>query len=107
MRSLVLFCFLPVAYAQDLRSVTEPSFPSVCTRLAAAGGSESQLDTPRIQTAMNACPQGQAVELQGGGFVSGPLSIPKGVTLLIDAGSTLFASRNPRNYDSNSSQTCG
>src|SRR5690348_15556831 len=108
MRFLIALLFVTAAaLAQDLRSVTEPSFPPSCVRLAAAGGSESQLDTGRIQAALNSCPTGQAVELTGGGFVSGPLQIPKGVTLLIDAGATLYASRNPRNFDSNPGQTCG
>jgi polygalacturonase len=104
---LAVLPFLQVCLGQDMRSVTEPSFPPACTQLAANGGSETKLDTDRIQSAMNACAMGQAVELTAGGFVSGPLQIPKGVTLLIDADATLFASRNPRNYDSNTSQTCG
>jgi polygalacturonase len=74
------------------------------------------MDTSRIQAAMNACPVGQAVELatgtgNGGGtndaFLTGPLTIPNGVTLLVDAGVTLYASRNPRDYDSSAAKTCG
>jgi polygalacturonase len=67
---------------------------------------------------MNACPAGQALELalggtnEGGGtndaFLTGPLTIPSGVTLLVDAGVTLYASRNPRDYDVNATtHTCG
>ena len=108
------------AYAQDTRNVTEPSFPPVCTQLAAqlsAGptglpaASETQFDTSRIQAALNACPPGQAVELMPSGannaFLIAPITLPKGVTLLVDAGVTAFASRNPRDYDSDSTHSCG
>jgi polygalacturonase len=110
-----------VAEAQDQRNVLEPVIPTVCTTLNAelASGtapgsisSETQLDSPRIQAALNACPQGQAVELAMGGtndaFLTGPITIPSGVTLLVDAGVTLYASRNPRDYDVNATtHTCG
>ena len=40
-------------------------------------------------------------------FLTGPLTIPSGVTLLVDAGVTLYASRNPRDYDVNATtHTC-
>ena len=110
-----------VAKAQDQRSVLEPVIPAVCTTLTAelASGttpgsisSETQLDSPRIQAALSACPAGQAVELAMGGtndaFLTGPLTLPSGVTLLVDAGVTLYASRNPRDYDVNATtHTCG
>ena len=35
------------------------------------------------------------------------MTIPSGVTLLVDAGVTLYASRNPRDYDLSSAHTCG
>jgi hypothetical protein len=57
-------------YAQDTRTVLEPTYPATCTALAAqqaiANGepsSETTFDTSTIQTALNACPSGQAVEL--------------------------------------------
>lgn len=104
-----------VLQAQDTRVVTEPVFPPVCTRLAAqlpAGQvSETLFDTTRIQSALNNCPSGQAVELQSGGsnnaYLIAPVQLPKGVTLLIDAGVTVFASRNPRDYDADPSHSCG
>lgn len=117
---LLLFIFVWPLAAQDTRIVTEPAFPPACVQLQAqltAGPSglpaESELlpDTARIQSAMNTCPAGQAVELQPGGganaFLAGPLTLPKGVTLLVDAGVTLFGSRNPRDYDTNASKSCG
>ena len=40
-------------------------------------------------------------------FLSGPLTIGEGVTLLVDKGVTLFASRDPKDYDVNGPGTCG
>jgi len=108
------------AQAQDPRNVQEPVIPPVCTTLTAqlASGttlgtlsSETQLDSPRIQAAINACPAGQAVELApssgNDAFLIGPITMQSGVTLVVDAGVTVYASRNPRDYDSSSAHTCG
>jgi polygalacturonase len=52
---------------------------------------------------MDSCEQGKAVELKPAGsanaFLSGPLQLRDGVTLLIDKGVTLYASRNPKDFD--------
>jgi uncharacterized protein (TIGR03437 family) len=111
--AVALTCF--GLLAQDTRVVSEPVFPPVCTQLAAqsqAGHvSETLFDTTRVQNALNKCPTGQAVELQSAGsnnaFLIAPIQLPTGVTLSIDAGVTVFASRNPRDYDASSSQSCG
>jgi len=71
----------------------------------------SQPDASRIQDAIEKCPVGQAVKLTKGasgesGFLSGPLKLKSGVTLWIDSGVTLFASRNPADYD-NGPGVCG
>lgn len=100
------------AGAQDLRNVTEPSIPQICTSLTAKITSESsklpdehglQLDTARIQDAIDHCVASRAVELRSDGphhfFVSGPLELKPSVTLLVADGTTLFATRNPRAYD--------
>ncbi len=122
MHYLIAFLFITsAAYGQDTRSVTEPSFPPVCSLLDAqlvksgpAGiplSSEKAFDTARIQSALELCAQGQAVELRPSGsnnaFLIAPIRLPAGVTLLVDAGVTVFASRNPRDYDANSSKMCG
>ncbi len=69
-----------------------------------------KLDTSRIQDALNVCGPGKAVVLQTGGssksFESAPLILPRGVTLFIDQGVTLYASKNPRDYDL-SPNSCG
>ena len=98
--------------AQDTRTVTEPVFPPVCTQVPALStADDSSLDTSRIQAALSSCPAGQAVELRADGpaaaFFIGPIQLPPGVTLLLDAGVTVFGSRNPRDYDSSSARTCG
>jgi polygalacturonase len=71
----------------------------------------SQPDTARIQATIDACASGEAVKLTQGGagqstFLSGPLNLKSGVTLWIDQGVTLFASRNPAD-DDNGVGTCG
>ncbi len=98
--------------AQDTRHVTEPRIPPSCTvltaRLSAPNGAlaaadERKPDTARIQSAIDQCRDGQAVELKSAGgrniFLAGPLTLKAGVTLLVDGGAALFASRNPRDYD--------
>jgi polygalacturonase len=115
----LMMLFLGVAQAQDRRPVAEPRIPRSCVvlqaRLAAVDGvlpgdSEKNLDTERIQLAMDHCGAGQAVELKADGhrqtFLSGPLVLRSGVTLLIDANTLLAASTNPRVYDVTPG-TCG
>ncbi len=102
---------LPV-WAQDTRTVTEPVIPRSCTVLSAelqvsgkslAEADEQKPDTARIQAALDKCAAGQAVELKGAGahnaFLTGPIQLRAGVTLVVDRGVTLFGSRNPRDYD--------
>jgi polygalacturonase len=102
----------PNAFAQDQRNVTEPVIPQACVTLAAGLSSEAgklreederKLDTARIQQALDDCPAGRAVALktapERNAFLSGPLDLRRGVTLLVEAGVTLFASRDPSLYD--------
>jgi polygalacturonase len=79
---------------------------------AEKAGSDALLDTARIQQALDTCPKAHAVELAAGdpaagliypavpatAFLSGPISLRPGVTLLIDRGVTLYATRNPEFY---------
>jgi polygalacturonase len=105
--------------AQDTRNVTEPHIPAACVTLKAsieakqgiiAAEDERKLDTPRIQDAMDHCSQGNAVVLRSDArknvFISGPLTLRSGVTLVIAANTSLVASRDPRVYDL-SPGTCG
>jgi polygalacturonase len=98
--------------AQDTRQVTEPSIPPACATLTAqlnAHGSkiadtdEPRLDTARIQQALDQCDKGKGVVLKAAGamnaFLTGPLELRSGVTLIVDRGATLFGSRDPRLYD--------
>lgn len=100
---------IPALRAQDTRNVAEPRFPQACVvltaRLSAENGvlpdsSERTPDTARIQDAIDRCERGKAVELKPSGpsniFLAGPLQLKPGVTLLVDGGAALFASRNPR-----------
>ena len=103
---------LSIAQAQDTRKVEEPTIPSSCVVLPAQlvaannkleAADETKLDTKRIQAALDGCKPGMAVELRpmsgNNAFLSGPLDLRTGVTLLIDEGVTLYASRNPKDYD--------
>ncbi|MDE3105215.1 MAG: glycoside hydrolase [Acidobacteriota bacterium] len=100
------------AGAQDTRHVTEPVIPPSCVQLPArlrAAQSrlderdERRLDTARIQAALDHCKPGMAVELRpadgNNAFLSGPLEMRSGVTLLVDEGVTLFGSRDAALYD--------
>jgi polygalacturonase len=103
----------PALRAQDTRTVTEPKIPAACTVLTAsletvgdstlAPADERRLDTERIQRAVDGCARGQAIVLRRDGarraFLTGPLTLREGVTLVVDSGATLFASRDPRVYD--------
>ena len=70
--------------------------PVACEVLEARQSEAS--DTARIQAALNLCSPGMAVVLKGGGFTTAPLILPRGVTLWVAGGTTLSASRNPRDY---------
>src|SRR5580698_7381726 len=120
-------CLLTAANAQatgDGRgTVPEPTFPAVCSQVPAdltiSGGEPSSelntvVDTTAIQTALSGCAQGHAVELVANGsnnaFVIAPIFIPPGVTLLVDGGVTVFASRNAADYQigtATTGSTCG
>jgi polygalacturonase len=112
--SLIILFFAGAsgALAQDGRHVVEPRIPAACVvlqaRLAAVDGvlpadTEADLDTARIQHALDECAAGKAVELKASGsrqtFLSGPLTLRSGVTLVIDANTSLAASTDPRLYD--------
>jgi len=106
----------------DSRSVSQPSIPSACTTLSAQLATSNEQfssadettppDTSRIQSALNSCSgTGKAVVLAASGsddaFLSGPLSLPASVDLVVDAGTTLYASRNPASYQVSGQATCG
>src|SRR5258706_1044950 len=119
--ALVLLMALGAAHAQDRRTGREPSFPKSCAVITAgltavennrtvAEADESRVDTGRIQKAIDACPNGKAVELRADGarnaFLSGPLDLRGGVTLRVAAGAILFGSRDAKVYE-RSPGSCG
>lgn len=100
----------------------QPSVPGTCLSLSAnlatsneqfsSSAESSPPDTSRIQSALSSCAgTGKAVELKANGgntaFLSGPLSIGGNEVLLVDAGVTLYASRNPASYQISGKSTCG
>ncbi|MGB8844077.1 MAG: Ig-like domain repeat protein, partial [Terracidiphilus sp.] len=120
------FTILQYVATGDTRTVTEPAIPGICSVLnadlamvnddipASIDASVTNPDGARIQAALNSCSgTGQAVELSVGSssnnaFLSGPLSMPSNVTLLVDPGVVLFFSRNAQDYDKTpGTHTCG
>jgi polygalacturonase len=110
------------ALATGAAAVSQPSIPATCETLDAqletsdeqfsSSDESSPPDTTRIQDALNSCSgKGEAVVLAPSGsdnaFLSGPLSLPASVTLVVDDGATLYASRNPANYQVSGQATCG
>jgi sugar lactone lactonase YvrE len=118
----------------DTRAVTEPGIPAVCKQLTphlttdpaiqdldatvdanTSTSNPSNPDGATIQAALNACAgTGQAVELSMdstgtyNAFLSGPLTMPSNVTLLVDPNVTLYFSRNAQDYDKVfGTHTCG
>jgi polygalacturonase len=122
----------PAAVETPWGTVAAPELPAtVCTTLAAAltpaNGSldaedasslASKPDQSRIQAAIDACATASAargapgaVRLAKGpagesAFLTGPLQLRSWVVLQVDAGVTLFGSRNPADYDRGAG-TCG
>lgn len=107
-----LLCVQPLAQAQDTRDVREPTLPKSCATVTAEAATPGRDDAARIQKAIDQCAQGGAVHLAAGvdkanvSFTAGPLTIGNGVTLVVDAGVTLYASTNPMLFD-NGEKTCG
>jgi polygalacturonase len=97
--------------AGDQKLPPEPSFPASCVTLRATQSvaanalpDEKALDTSALQAALDGCAQGQAVKLVTNddkhAFITGPLSVPSGVSLWVDAGVTLFGTRDLAVYGS-------
>ena len=83
----------------------EPVPPqAICRQIVADHVGPDQGDaSAMIQRALGQCRAGTMLKLvagmKGGALVSGPLQLPPGVSLWLDRGFTLYASRNPRDYD--------
>ena len=105
-------------------TVSEPGYPAkVCATLSGdivtkngsidyfdADGKTTHPDHDRIQQAIDGC-SGGAVKLTVSdkgedGFLTGPLTLKSGVTLWVDKGATLYASRDPKDYE-NGPGDCG
>ena len=116
-----MFGMAQAAWGQDTRDVKEPVSPTACVKLEAKiatepgetlkEADEANPDSKRIQEAIDKCGAGKAVVLASAGksnaFLSGPLELREGVTLLVDKGVTLFASRRAADFDITGPGTCG
>ena len=97
----------------DTRTVTEPTYPPVCTVLTAvqsvSAPIETSPDTTRVQAALNACPVGQAVEFSASAdgtanaFIIQPIVLPAGVTMLVDPEITILGSIKYADYNCSTS----
>lgn len=119
---LFIIAVASAAGAQDTRTVVEPTIPAPCVTLTASlvpvgdstlsDADEGKLDTRRIQSALDGCAAGKAVVLAPGdgdrrAFLTGPLNLRAGVTLVVGARAILMASRDPRLYDAEQPGRCG
>ena len=81
-------------------TTTDPDIDSIAA--VSANPVSSNPDTARIQAALNSCHKGGVVQLaatsQYDAFLTGPLTLPSGVTLWVDHRVTLYASRYPADY---------
>jgi polygalacturonase len=110
----------------DPRDVTRPQLPATAcaalpaqlpggTRVFSDADEASPPDTARIQAALDSCQgSGGGVVLapgaapgSGASFLSGPLTVRSGEYLVIDAGVTLFATRDAAAYQAKGKATCG
>lgn len=110
----------------DRRSVSEPTAPAqtcatVTAQLSLTDGAADDADeaappdTSRIQQALDDCARTDdsvaAVRLAASDtltdFLTGPLTVRQGEVLLLDPAVTLYASRNPADYQIAGRETCG
>ncbi|KPI16949.1 Polygalacturonase [Actinobacteria bacterium OK074] len=117
---------VPALATGDTRTVGEPHTPTtVCRTVTAALATASRTftaaqeaaapDTARIQQALNACKQSGSAQvsvvLAASGtrtaFLTGPLTVPQGVVLLLDSPVTLYGSLKASDYQISSKPTCG
>jgi polygalacturonase len=81
-------------------TTTDPDIDSIAA--VSANPVSSNPDTARIQAALNSCHKGGVVQLaatsQYDAFLTGPVTLPSGVTLWVDSRVTVYASRYPADY---------
>ncbi|KAJ8891346.1 hypothetical protein PR048_010862 [Dryococelus australis] len=99
---IALLALVHVGTARDLRNIVELKNPPTCMSLKVTGGD----DTEAIQKVLNSCAKEKTVALAAGVFYSRPLTIPSGVSLLLDTGVALRAIPKPALYDKGR-RTCG
>lgn len=94
--------FAAIAFVVSAGTLHSQAVPVKACAVIHARSSRAS-DTARIQSALSLCSPGEAVVLARGGqnsaFTSAPLIVPRGVTLFIGRGVTLYASTSPRDYD--------
>jgi polygalacturonase len=96
--SVVTANLTSAAFASPSR--TDPDIDSIAA--VTANPVNSNPDTARIQAALDSCHTRGVVRLVAAGqynaFLAGALTLPSGVTLWVDSGVTLYASRYPADF---------
>lgn len=88
-----------------MSALARPAYAAaVCSAKSyGATGNGTTKDTAALQKAIIACANGGIAELTSGKYLSGPLSLPSGITLQIDSGATLLASQTASDYPASGS----
>ena len=90
----------PLLLGARLTSAAQAATPAINARDFGARGDGRAKDTRAIQAAIDrAAASGGTAHLPPGDYLSGTLHLRSGVTLRLDAGATLIASRDDRDFD--------
>ena len=90
----------PLLLGAGLTSAAQAATPAISARDHGARGDGRAKDTRAIQAAIDrAAAGGGTAHLPPGDYLSGTLHLRSGVTLRLDAGATLIASRDDRDFD--------
>jgi polygalacturonase len=93
----VTLAVLLVGYLSTLSHAAHAA--TVCgAKSYGAAGNGTTKDTAALQKAITACAGGGVAELTAGRYLTGPLTLPAGITLRIDSGATLLASQTVSDY---------
>lgn len=102
---LAIAVTLAALVAGYLSTLSHPAHAAtICSAKSyGATGNGTTKDTTALQKAINACANDGIAELTSGKYLTGPLTLPSGITLQIDSGATLLASQTVSDYPASGS----